>query len=62
MDPIALRKLNQHEDCLNAVELLVDNIDRFLLQLQRRSEPDYEQAMKMIDHEIRIIKTLLANR
>ena len=56
MDPILRKKLQQQDDCLNRVEMLVLNIDRFLLQLEKRSDPDYEQAMKMIQHEVRVIK------
>ncbi|GAA4648075.1 hypothetical protein GCM10023116_12120 [Kistimonas scapharcae] len=62
MDPILRQKLQQQDDCINAVEMIVLNIDRYLLKLEKQSEPDYEQAMKMIQHEIRIIKGLLGNR
>ena len=62
MDPILRQKHQQQDDCINAVEMIVLNIDRYLLKLEKQSEPDYEQAMTMIQHEIRIIKGLLGNR
>ena len=62
MDPILRQKLQQQDDCLNAVEMLVLNVDHYLLKLEKQSEPDYEQAMKMIQHEVRVIKGLLGNR
>ncbi len=45
MDPMLRQKLQQQDDCINAVEMIVLNIDRYLLKLEKQSEPDYEQAM-----------------